>query len=410
MLRPHQNFWLHKRKYVKIPQTFSSLQHRNFRLYFFTQLVSNSGNWLTNVALTLFVLKIVGTGVSVGVLVACQYGPILLLTAWGGAISDRVDKRKALLLTQSLEMLQSCALAVLAFSHNPSVRLIYVIALTGGVLLAFDNPLRRSFVSEMVGPNELSNAVVMYSTIVNFSRIVGPLIAGLLVSTVGFGWCFTVDAISYATVISGLLLMRRSELFLNERKGSKKGAIREAIRYIARNRAMQASFGMLALIGIFSYNFTVTFPLFTRDSLHRSTHVFTAIFSVYGVGSLISALLVAKRSLVRMQHITMGAAGLGASLIFLSLSPSLPVALIAALAVGMTSIIFTTSTTTYLQVNTDPEIRGRVLSLQMVMTVGTIPFGGPLMGWVADHHGGRAPLFIGGAAAVMAALIGRVFA
>lgn len=395
---------------MNTPATFVSLKHRNFRLYFFTQLISNSGNWLTNVALTLLVLKLVGSGVSVGILVACQYGPILLLTAWGGAISDRIDKRKGLLLTQSLEMLQSCALAVLAFSHHPSIHLVYVIALAGGVLLAFDNPLRRSFVSEMVGPDEISNAVVMYSTIVNFSRIVGPLLAGLLVTSVGFGWCFTVDAISYATVIGGLLAMRPSELFRNNKRGAKKGAIREAIHYVAASKPMWASFAMLALIGIFSYNFTVTFPLFTRDSLHRSTHVFTALFSVYGIGSLVSALLVAKRSLVKLRHIIFGATGLGISMICLSFSPNLLVALISALAVGMTSIIFTTASTTYLQVNADPEIRGRVLSLQMVMTVGTVPIGGPLMGWLADHHGGRAPLLLGGVAALVAAVIGRAMA
>ncbi len=390
--------------------TFSSLKHRNFRLYFFTQLVSNSGNWLTNVALTLLVLKLIGTGVSVGILVACQYGPILLLTAWGGSIADRVDKRKALLLTQCLEMLQSCALAVLAFTKHPHLNVIYAVALLGGILLSFDNPLRRSFVSEMVAPEDIPNAVVMYTTIINFSRIIGPLIAGILVSSVGFGWCFTIDAISYATVISGLLAMRPRDLFRSESKGISNGGVREGIRYVRSHRVLWASFAMLALIGIFSYNFTVTFPLFTKDSLHRSTHVFTEIFSVYGVGALISALLVAKKSLVKLQHIILGAAGLGAALIFLALSPNLWVALIASLAVGMTSIIFTTASTTFLQVSVDPEIRGRVLSFQMVLTVGSVPIGGIIMGWLADHHGGRIPLVIGGVAALVAAVVGKVLA
>jgi MFS family permease len=167
---------------------------------------------------------------------------------------------------------------------------------------------------------------------------------------------------------------------------------------------------MLALIGIFSYNFTVTFPLFTKDSLHRSTNVFTVIFSVYGVGALVSALLVAKKSLVKIQHIIYGATGFGISLIFLSLSPNLWIALVASLAVGMTSIIFITASTTFLQVTADPEVRGRVLSLQMVLTIGSVPIGGIIMGWLADHHGGRIPLVIGGIAALLAAAVGKVLA
>jgi MFS family permease len=178
--------------------TFSSLKNRNFRLYFTGQIISNTGNWLTNVALTLLVLKLTHSGLAIGLLAACQYGPILILSSWAGAIADRSDKRHMLFITQSLEMVESIGLAILAFMPHPPLAEFYLLAVAGGIFLSFDNPLRRSFVSEMVPQEDMSNAVVLYSTIVNLSRIFGPSLAGLLVVTVGYGWCFGVDAASYS--------------------------------------------------------------------------------------------------------------------------------------------------------------------------------------------------------------------
>jgi MFS family permease len=193
-------------------RTFQSLRHRNFQLFFIGQSISNTGNWLTNVALTLLVLRLTGRGVAVGFLAALQYGPILVLSAWGGAVADRSDKRRMLLLTQGLEMGQSVGLAVLAFLPHPPLVGIYVLAVAGGVLLSLDNPLRRSFVTEMVPREDIANAVVLYSTIVNLSRIFGPALAGLFVVTLGYGWCFTIDAASYIAVIACLTMMRPGEL------------------------------------------------------------------------------------------------------------------------------------------------------------------------------------------------------
>ena len=194
-------------------KTFLALRNRNFRLYFRGQIVSNTGNWLTNVALTLLVLDLTGSGFAVGLLAAAQYGPILLLSAWAGAMADRLDKRRMLILTQSLEMGQSFALAVVAFLPHPPLVAIYALAVYGGTLLAFDNPLRRSFVSEMVPAEDIPNAVVLYSTIVNVARIFGPALAGLLVVTLGYGWAFAVDGASYLTVLVSLMMMRPGELY-----------------------------------------------------------------------------------------------------------------------------------------------------------------------------------------------------
>src|SRR5689334_15807151 len=171
-------------------KTFQSLSNYNFRLFFIGQLISNTGNQLTNVALILFVLRLGHSGLAVGALAACQFGPLVLLSAWAGAVADRTDKRRALLVTQGLEMAQSVALAVMAFLPHPSLPPLYAIALAGGVLLAFDNPLRRSLVPEMVTKDDLPNAVALYSTIVALCQVTGPALAGALVTTVGFGWCF----------------------------------------------------------------------------------------------------------------------------------------------------------------------------------------------------------------------------
>ena len=204
-------------------KTFLSLRNRNFRLYFIGQLISNTGNWLTNVALILLVLKITGSGLAVGLLAACQFGPILFLSAWAGAIADRSDKRKLLLVTQSLEMAQSIGLAILAFMPHPPLGGLYALAVAGGILLAFDNPLRRSFVTEMVPAEDIPNAVVLYSTIVNVSRMFGPALAGLLVVTLGYGWCFTIDAVTYLAVLFCLYLMRPAELHRRPRQTPHQG-------------------------------------------------------------------------------------------------------------------------------------------------------------------------------------------
>ena len=247
--------------------TFSSLRHRNFRLFFIGQSISNSGNWLTNVALTLLVLRLTGSGVAVGFVAACQFGPMLLLSAWGGAVADRADKRRMLLLTQSLEMAQSVGLAMLAFLPHPPVGGLYALAVLGGILLSFDNPLRRSFVTEMVPVEDIPNAVVLYSTIVNLSRIFGPALAGLLVVTVGYGWCFTLDAASYLAVLFCLVLMRPAELHRQAARPRMKGAVRESLRYVRAVPELWISFTMLGLISMLAYNFNVTLPLFVTRGL-----------------------------------------------------------------------------------------------------------------------------------------------
>jgi MFS family permease len=387
-------------------KTFISLRNRNFRLYFIGQLISNTGNWLTNVALILFVLKLTGSGVAVGLLAACQAGPILLFSAWAGAIADRSDKRRMLLVTQSLEMTQSVGLAVLAFMPHPPLGGLYALALAGGMLLSFDNPLRRSFVTEMVTAEDIPNAVVLYSIIVNISRIFGPALAGLLVVTVGYGWCFTLDAGSYLAVLFCLCIMRTGELHRRPRKQRTKGEVREGLRYVRSMPSLWISFLMLTAIGMLAYSFTVTLPLFVTDALRSTGGIFTILYSVFSFGAVVSAMVVAHRSLVRLRHIILGAFALGVAMLLLAVSPGVGFAIPAVFLVGMASILYLTATTAIVQVDAKPEMHGRVLSLQTVILGGTTLIGGPFLGWLADTMGGRAPIILGGIVCLLAASFG----
>lgn len=389
---------------------FSSFRHRNFRLFFVGQSISNSGNWLTNVALTLLVLKLTSTGLGVGLLAACQFGPLMLLSPLGGAVADRYDKRRMLLVTQSLEMVQSISLAVLAFQPHPPLVALYGLALVGGVLLSFDNPLRRSFVTEMVPPEDLANSVVLYSTIVNLSRIFGPSLAGLLVVSVGYGWCFAIDAVSYIAVIASLIMMRPSELYRQSREVRSQGAIREGVRYAWSVPALRVSFTMLGVVTLMAYNFNVTLPLFVTRGLGAGEGTFTMLYSVLSAGSVVSALAIAHRTRVHVHDLVRSAVLFGAALLLLSITSGPMTAAPAAFLVGAMSLMFMTGTTTIVQLEARRDLQGRLLALQTVLMGASAAFGGPLLGWIADTFGARVLLFLGGTACLAAAACGLVFA
>jgi MFS family permease len=389
-------------------QSFRSLRNRNYRLFFLGQLVSNTGNWLTLVALTLMVLNLTGSGLDVGLLTACQFGPILLLSPFAGLIADRLDKKRMLTVTQILEMVQSFVLAALAFQPHPSLGALFAVAAAGGVLLAFDNPVRRSFVPEMVTQEDVGNAVTLYSALVAASRIFGPALAGALVVTVGYGWAFTLDGVSYLTVLVAIAMMRRSELRPAEPAPRAKHQVRDGLRYVREMPELRISFAMLAVIGVLSYNFSVTFPLLVTRGLHGTDTTYTLIYSAFSVGSLAGALVVAHRSQIRFRGIVMGAAALGASMVVLAAVPTVGAAFPVVVVLGMSSIAYMTSTTAIVQIVARPDMHGRVLALQSVLLIGTTPIGGPLLGAMADAWGARVPVAVGALGALGAAAYGWV--
>jgi MFS family permease len=393
-----------------VRRTFSSLWSRNFRLFFIGQTISNSGNWLTIVALTLLVLHRTGSGVAVGFLSACQFGPILLLSAWAGVIADRSDKLRLLVITQTLEMCQSFALAALAFAHKAPLGAFYGVAIAGGCMLAFDNPVRRSFVNEMVQPEDIRNAVTLYSAMVNLSRIVGPAVAGVLIVSAGYGWTFTVDALSYLTVLVALAMMRRSDLRTVPVTPRGRGQVRAGLRYIMQLKELWVTFAILLVVGTLSYNFTVVFPLFVERGLHGDDAEYTLVYSAFSAGALVGALIVARRPDVTLRSVAFGCASFGVAMLVLAGAPTLPVTYPLAALVGGTSVAYMTATTAIVQLRSQQQMIGRVLALQTVLLVGTTPIGGPLLGALSDVAGARSPVIVGGVAAVVAATFGVVMA
>ena len=386
--------------------TFASFRVRNFRLFFAGQFISQVGNWLTLVGQTLLVLKLTGNGVAVGLLVACQFLPVLLFGAWAGLVADRSDKRRLLLVVQSLAMVQSFVLAGLAFMDNPPLAGLYGVALAGGFVTAFDSPARRSFVVEMVPVRMVNNAVSLNSALMTSARVVGPALAGLLVSTVGYGWCFALDGVSYVAVLVALAAIRRSELRAATPTKRAKGQLREGLRYVTSVPELWIPLAMMTLIGTLAFNFQVVLPLFVVRSLHGNPQTFTLLYSVLSVGSLMGALGTARRHRVTLQMVVLGAFAFGVSMIALAASPGLWAAFPLAMILGASSVAFMTSSTALVQTEAGPEMRGRVLALQSMVFLGSTPIGGPLLGVICEVLGARIGVLVGGVAALGAAGFG----
>lgn len=391
--------------------TFRSLEVRNFRLFFTGQMISQVGNWLTLVAQTLLVLKLTGNGFDVGLLTACQFAPVLFLGAWAGLIADRSDKRRLLLITQALAMVQSFALAALAFMPDPSVPALFVLAFAGGVVTAFDNPARRAFVVEMVPEAQVQNAVSLNSALMTSSRIFGPALAGLLIATVGYGWCFLTDGLSYVAVLAALWMMRPGELRRPPVAVRAKGQVRQGLRYIQTMPDLWIPLVMMAVIGTLAFNFQVVLPLFVTRTFDGDEGAFTLLFSVISIGSLAGALSTARRTTVNLRQEVVAAGGFGLAMLALAAVPSLRFAFPVAMVVGFFSIMFMTASTAIVQLRADPAMRGRVLAIQAMVFLGSTPIGGPILGAVCDAFGARMGLVVGGVAAVGAAawawVIGR---
>ncbi len=382
--------------------TFRSLRQRNFRLFFTGQLISQIGNWLTLIAQSLLVLKLTDSGIALGLLAACQFGPVLILGAWSGLVADRSDKRKLLIIVQTFAMFESFALAFVAFMHHPSVMIVYIIAIFGGIATAFDNPARRAFVVEMVPDSDVQNAVSLNSALMTGSRVLGPALAGIMIHTVGYGWTFAADGFSYIAVILGLALMRTADMRPRVAAQRGKGQVRAGLKYARTLPELWLPLVMMAIVGTLAFNFQTVMPLLVKRTLHGNDTTFTLVYSVISVGSLIGALLSARRTSIKINDITLAAFGFGFAMILLALTPNVAFAYVIGVAVGISSITFMTASTAIVQLRSAPEMRGRVLALQAIVFLGSTPIGGPILGWVCQQFGARWGVMIGGLGAIVA--------
>lgn len=386
--------------------TFRSLQHRNFRLFFAGQFVSQTGTWLTMIATTLLVYDLTRSATAVGLLTACQFGPVLLFGAWAGLVADRHDKRRMLMVVQVGAMLKSFALAGVAFLDNPPLVALYLVSAAGGLATAFDNPARRSFVVEMVPERDVQNAVSINSALMTSSRIFGPALAGLLVATVGYGWTFLVDGLSYLAVLYGLFLIDPSMNRSGPVAPRGRGQIRAGLRYLREVPVLWTSMVIMAIVGTLTFNFQVVFPDFVHRTLGGDATDFTLLFSITSVGSLIGALATARRTSVELRDVIVTAGLYGVAMAVLGVTPNLLTAYAAAVFVGITSIAFLTTATAIVQLRADPVMRGRVLALQAMVFIGSTPIGGPILGAICDALGARAGIAVGAAGALGAAALG----
>jgi MFS family permease len=387
-------------------RTFRALSVRNYRLYFVGQVVSVSGTWMQTVALGLLVLsnRVHGSGVDVGVVTALQFLPMLLFGSWGGLIADRLDKRRLLFATQASAGVIALALGVLTLTNNIGLWQVYLLATLLGVVNLFDNPARQTFVTEMVGRELLPNAISLNTVLMNSARVIGPAIGGIIIYTVGFAACFLVNATSYAAVITALLLMRTAELMKTPTVQRAKGQVREGLRYVWSTPDLRDPLLVMAVVGIFAFNFTVTLPLLAKFSFHGGAGTYSAFTSALGIGAVIGGLAVAHRSRPSANQLAFIGLLFGAMILVVSMAPTTALTIVALVPMGACGIAFIATANATLQLRADPAMRGRVMALFAIAFLGTTPLGAPLMGAISDAASPRIALVVGGVATLAASV------
>ncbi|MFH8452605.1 MFS transporter [Streptomyces fungicidicus] len=390
---------------------FSSLRIRNYRLFFLGQVVSNTGTWMQRIAQDWLVLSLTGSSAAVGITTALQFLPMLLFGLYGGVLVDRLRKRPTLLVTQTAMALTSLALAALTLTGQVQVWHIYVAAFALGLATVVDNPARQSFVTELVGPGQLQNAVSLNSANFQSARLVGPAVAGLLITGVGTGWAFLLNGLSFIAPLTGLLLMRSRELHTVERAPRGKGQLREGLRYVTGRPELIWPIVLVGFIGTFAFNFPVYLSAFADDVFHGGAGVYSMFNTLMAVGSVSGALLAARRGTARLRLLIVAALAFGGLEILAAASPELWMFALIMVPLGLVSMTVNVTTNTSLQMSTDPAMRGRVMALYMMVFLGGSPVGAPIVGWVTDTYGARVGFAAGGAVAVAAAtVIGLILA
>jgi MFS family permease len=386
--------------------TFAALAVPNYRRYISGQAISLVGTWMQMAAQSWLVLTLTGSATTLGLIIALQTLPVLLLGPYGGVVADRVDKRRLMVALQCMMGLQALALGVLTVTGAVRVWQIGALALLLGLNNAFENPARQSFMLEMVGAEHLRNAVSLNSVLVNVARTVGPAVGGVLIATVGTGVCFLFNAVSFVPVVASLMTLNHAALHPSPPAGRAPGQLREGLRYVRRTPALGAPLLMMAIVGCLAYEFQVSLPVMAREALHTGATGYGFMTAAMGVGAVAGGLVVAARGRTGLPTLIIAAAGFGVVLAFAALAPNLPVELVALALAGWASISFMATGNSTLQLTAEPTMRGRVMSLWFVAFQGSTPIGGPIVGWVMAQAGARAGLGLGAITCLFAALMG----
>lgn len=388
--------------------SFSSLKIRNYRLYFIGQSISLSGTWMQTIGQAWLVLKLTNSGTELGLVTALQTLPVLFLGPIGGLAGDRFSKRKLLYITQSGMGILALILGVLVYTDTIQIWMIYILATGVGVFNAVDNPTRRTFVLEMVGKKELSNAVTLFSTVFNLSRIIGPALAGLIIASAGLASCFLINGISFIAVLVCLYLMNSNEFNPVEPVKRASGQLREGFKYVLNTPFLRDLLIMMAIIGTFTYEFQVNLPLIAKFTFGSNVNGFAYLNSAMGVGAVLGGLASANRKSIIPLSMLKTIFIFGFAILFVAISPTLHIAILAMVIVGIFSIRFSTIGETMLQLESAPSMRSRVMSLWSVAFLGSTPIGGPIIGWIGEYTSPRWGLTVSGFAALIAAIYGLI--
>jgi MFS family permease len=366
------------------------------------------GTWMQAIAQSFLVFRITDSGTDVGLIVALQTLPVMLLGPYGGVVADRVDKRRLMIALQSMMGLLALTLGVLTVTGAVELWHVYLLAFLLGLNNTFENPARQAFVLEMVGPEQLRNAVTLNSVLVNAARAVGPAIAGLVIAVGGTGVCFLVNAASFVAVVTSLITLDVSRLQTTPPTARAKRQVREGLAYVARTPDLGGSLLMMALIGCFAYEFSVTLPVVASQTFHGNATAYGFMTAAMGVGAVIGGLYVAAKGRTGLRALTMAALAFGIVIGLAAAAPTLWLELVALALVGAASVSFLAKGNSTLQLTAAPQMRGRVMALWAVAFLGSTPIGGPVAGLVTDAFGGRGGLVLGAAACLVAAGLGAV--
>ena len=381
-------------------QMISSLRQRNYRLFFFGQLVSVAGTWMQTVAQSFLVLDLTHSGTQLGLTSAARFLPMFVFGPVGGVFADRMDRKRVLYVTQTLSGLLAGVFAVTVGTHSIRLWIVYLLALALGFVNVFDNPARQSFISEMVSAEDLPNAVTLNSVAMNMARVLGAALGGVIAAAIGLALCFTCNALSFGAVLVSLAAMRGSELFPAKRVSKQKKLLRQGLRYVRNTPELLIPLVMIAVIGTLAWEFQVSLPLMASKVFHGGAASYGVMASVMGGGAVVGGLISAARSRPRARALCVAAIGWGIAILAAAVAPSMPLELTALVFVGYGSITFNSLAKTTLQLTAKPEMRGRVMALWALAWLGSTPIGGPIVGWAGQAIGARWALVIGGVAAL----------
>ena len=386
--------------------TFAAMAVPNYRRYIAGQSVSLIGTWMQMAAQAWLVLTLTGSSTALGVIVALQTLPVLLLGPYGGVIADRVDKRRLMVILQAAMGVQALVLAILTLGGVVRLWEIGLLALGLGLNNAFENPARQSFMLEMVGPENLRNAVSLNSVLVNVARTIGPAVAGIMIATVGEGWCFALNAASFLAVIASLLRLDTRAIHPSPPSGHEPGQLREGLRYVRNRPELLAPLLMMGAVGALAYEFQVSLPVMASRGLDVGATGYGFMTASMGLGAVVGGLFVAAKGRTGLPVLVGASGAFGIVLALAALAPSLALELLALALAGAASIAFMSCGNSTLQLAAAPSMRGRVMSLWFVAFQGSTPIGGPIVGWVMAAAGARAGLGLGAVTCVLVALLG----